>query len=45
MLMRMLGVELEVLGDERLYWNELSAPVRFVLEATASTIIERFAVE
>ena len=30
MLMRMLGVELEVLGDERLYWNGLRAPVRFV---------------
>jgi hypothetical protein len=45
MLMRMLGVELEVLGDDRLYWNELRAPVRFVLETTASTIIERFAAE
>jgi hypothetical protein len=43
MLMRILGIELEVLGDERPYWNELRAPVRFVLEATASTIIERFA--
>jgi len=45
MLMRMLGVELEVLGDDRIYWNESRAPVRFVLEATASTIIERFAAE
>ena len=45
MLMRMLGVELEVLGAERLYWAELRAPVRFVLDATASTIIERFAMQ
>ena len=28
-LMRLLGFELDVLGDERPYWGELRAPVRF----------------
>lgn len=30
-LMRLLGFELEILSDERPYWGELRAPVRFAI--------------
>ncbi len=30
-LMRLLGLPLEVLGDERLHWGEMRAPVRFAI--------------
>jgi N-acyl-L-homoserine lactone synthetase len=35
-LMRLLGLRLEVLGDERPYWGELRAPVRFSIAGDAA---------
>jgi hypothetical protein len=35
-LMRLLGLQLEVLGEERLYWGELRAPVRFSIAGNAA---------
>lgn len=35
-LVRLLGLDLEVLGPERPYWNENRAPVRFALTAGAA---------
>jgi len=35
-LMRLLGFELDVLGDERPYWGELRAPVRFGIGAQST---------
>jgi hypothetical protein len=34
-LVRQLGLELEILGPERLYWNEARSPVRFGLMTSA----------
>jgi hypothetical protein len=30
-LVRLLGLEIELLGPERVHWSELRAPVRFSL--------------
>jgi hypothetical protein len=30
-LVRLLGLQIEMLGDDRLYWGELRAPVRFAV--------------
>jgi hypothetical protein len=38
-LVRQLGLQLEILGPERLYWNEARSPVRFGL--MASTALSR----
>jgi len=35
-LVRQLGLELEILGPERLYWNEARSPVRFGLMTSAA---------
>ncbi|MFL6137311.1 MAG: hypothetical protein ACJ74O_05855 [Frankiaceae bacterium] len=37
-LMRLLGLRLEVIGDEREHWGELRAPVRFTLAASAASL-------
>ncbi|MFL6660595.1 MAG: GNAT family N-acetyltransferase [Rhizobacter sp.] len=36
-LIRLLGLELEVLGDARLHWGELRAPVRFSIAGEAAS--------
>ena len=41
-LVRLLGMNLEVLGEDRLYWAEQRAPVRFTLTANAETLRERW---
>jgi N-acyl-L-homoserine lactone synthetase len=35
-LMRLLGLPLEVLGEERLHWGEMRAPVRFAVTGESS---------
>jgi N-acyl-L-homoserine lactone synthetase len=35
-LMRLLGLPLEVLGDERLHWGEMRAPVRFAISGAST---------
>jgi len=40
-LMRLLGLHVEVLGNDRPYWGELRAPVRFALTIDASPIATR----
>ena len=37
-LVRLLGLRLEVIGEEREHWGELRAPVRFTLAANATSI-------
>jgi hypothetical protein len=39
---RHLGLRLEVLGDEREYWGELRAPIRFELAANATSLLDRW---
>lgn len=39
-LVRQLGLELEILGPKRLYWNEARSPVRFGL-MTSSAVLSR----
>jgi N-acyl-L-homoserine lactone synthetase len=41
-LVRLLGVQLEILGDERLYWGELRAPVRFRVTVNAEALTTRW---
>lgn len=41
-LVRILGLTLEVLGEDRPYWNEPRAPVRFTLTANAASLVERW---
>jgi hypothetical protein len=41
-LVRLLGMTLEVLGPDRLYWSEPRAPVRFTLTANQDTLRERW---
>ena len=41
-LMRLLGLELEELGDEQQYWGEPRAPVRFELMANSASISRRW---
>jgi len=41
-LVRILGLSLEVLGPDRLYWAEPRAPVRFTLTANQDTLRERW---
>jgi len=40
---RQLGITLELLGEDRSYWGDLRAPVRFDVSASASSIRERWA--
>jgi hypothetical protein len=40
---RQLGITLELLGEDRSYWGELRAPVRFEVGASSSSIRERWA--
>jgi hypothetical protein len=42
-LARQLGLRLEVLGEERLHWHELRAPIRFELGANTDSVRERWA--
>ena len=35
-LVRLLGLQLEVLGDDRPYWGEPRAPVRFAVTVNAA---------
>lgn len=42
-LVRHLGVDLEVLGPDRMYWGEERAPVRFDVVASAGRLTERWA--
>jgi N-acyl-L-homoserine lactone synthetase len=41
-LMRLLGLDLEELGPDRVYWGEMRAPVRFGLIANAASISRRW---
>ena len=41
-LVRHLGVRLEVLGHDRVYWGEMRAPVRFDVDANAVSLTERW---
>ena len=41
-LMRQLGLQLEELGDDRTYWGEQRAPVRFSLLANVAPLGERW---
>jgi hypothetical protein len=41
-LVRLLGLNLEVLGPDRRYWAEERAPVRFTLTANQDTLRERW---
>jgi hypothetical protein len=41
-LVRILGLQLEILGEDRIYWNEPRAPVRFTLTANAASLVERW---
>jgi hypothetical protein len=41
-LVRHLGVGLEVLGEDRLYWGEERAPVRFEVDANAASLTARW---
>jgi hypothetical protein len=41
-LVRHLGVRLEVLGADRVYWGEMRAPVRFEVDANADSLTERW---
>ena len=38
-LMGLFGLQLEILGPERTYWNESRAPVRFSLMSAARLLI------
>ena len=40
---RQLGITLELLGEDRSYWGDLRAPVRFDVRGSASSIRERWA--
>jgi hypothetical protein len=42
-LVRQLGVQLDVLGPDRLHWGELRAPIRFDVDAGADRITQRWA--
>ena len=42
-LVGLLGLSLDVLGPDRLYWNELRAPVRFALTHNEVTLTDRWA--
>ncbi|MFI5100995.1 MAG: hypothetical protein ACHQE5_10885 [Actinomycetes bacterium] len=42
-LVGLLGLNLEVLGPDRLYWNEPRAPVRFALTRNEETLADRWA--
>jgi hypothetical protein len=42
-LVRHLGVQLEILGPDRLYWSELRAPVRFDVATGTDRLTERWA--
>jgi hypothetical protein len=44
-LLRQLGLELEVLGPDRIYWSEPRAPVRFALAVNALTLGRRWSPE
>jgi hypothetical protein len=41
-LVRLLGLSLEVLGPDRLYWAEERAPVRFTLTANQDSLRDRW---
>ncbi len=41
-LVRLLGVQLEILGDERLNWGELRTPVRFRVTVNAEALTARW---
>ncbi len=42
-LVGLLGLNLEVLGPDRLYWNEPRAPVRFALTRNEAPLADRWA--
>jgi hypothetical protein len=41
-LVRLLGLHLEVLGDDRPYWGEPRAPVRFTVADNSTRVVERW---
>ena len=41
-LVRLLGLQLERLGDDRLYWGELRAPVRFSVTINSTSLTTRW---
>jgi len=41
-LVRQLGVRVEVLGDDRPYWGELRAPVRFTIAGSSEPLAARW---
>jgi hypothetical protein len=41
-LMRLLGLQIEMLGDDRLYWGEPRAPVRFSVMINATSLSTRW---
>ena len=41
-LVRLLGLQLEMLGDDRRYWGELRAPVRFSVTINATPLSTRW---
>jgi hypothetical protein len=44
-LVRHLGVRLELLGEDRVYWGEKRAPVRFEVDANAASLTERWSLD
>ena len=41
-LMRLLGLQIEMLGDDRLYWGEPRAPVRFSVMINSTSLSTRW---
>jgi hypothetical protein len=41
-LVRLLGLQIEMLGDDRLYWGELRAPVRFAVMINSDSLETRW---
>jgi hypothetical protein len=41
-LLRLLGLQLDVLGDDRPYWGEARAPVRFAVTINTSSLTDRW---
>lgn len=41
-LVRLLGLRLDMLGDDRMYWGEERAPVRFEVTLNANPLVDRW---
>lgn len=41
-LVRLLGLRLDMLGDDRLYWGEFRAPVRFEVTLNTNPLVDRW---